>query len=71
MYTRRVIKDPESDDLLLDLGDDLCREAGWKVGDRLEWIDRGDGSWLLRKRRTRLKQWWEKFATVVKQKFYD
>jgi hypothetical protein len=49
MYTRKVVKDPESDDLILDLGDDLCRAAGWKVGDRLEWIDNQDGSWTLRK----------------------
>ena len=51
-YTRTVSKDPESDDLILDLGDELCREAGWEVGDTLEWIDNKDGTWTLHKQDT-------------------
>ena len=27
----------------------LLAETGWKEGDVLEWIDRGDGSWELKK----------------------
>lgn len=59
MTTRHIIKDPETGDLILDLGDELCREAGWKVGDTLEWIDAGNGSWILRKVSVsnRIKQW--------------
>ncbi len=62
-YTRPIIKDPNSDELILDLGDELCRDAGWKVGTRLEWIDNGDGSWTLRK--ITWKTRWKNFAKLL------
>ena len=31
------------------LPDDLLEKAGWKEDDELEWIDRGDGSYELKK----------------------
>jgi hypothetical protein len=40
-------EDPEQ--LLLDLGTELCDRLGWRVGDTLEWIDNKDGSWTLTK----------------------
>jgi hypothetical protein len=40
----------ENGDLILPLGDELCNEVGWKVGDTIEWIDNGDGSWTMRKK---------------------
>lgn len=42
--------DPETGDQILEFPDDLTESAGWKVGDTLEWIDNGDGSWTLRKK---------------------
>jgi len=46
--TVQVVEDPDNPgELLLDLGNELCAEIGWKVGDTIEWIDRKDGSWLL------------------------
>ena len=39
----------ENGDLILPLSDKLCAEAGWKVGDTIQWIDNGDGSWSLKK----------------------
>lgn len=43
-----LIKD-ENGDLILPLGDELCADVGWKVGDTIQWIDNGDGSWTMRK----------------------
>ena len=40
----------ENGDLILPLGDELCSELGWKVGDTIEWIDNCDGSWTMRKK---------------------
>jgi hypothetical protein len=40
----------ENGDLILPLSDELCAEAGWKIGDTIEWIDNGDGSWTMRKK---------------------
>lgn len=40
----------ENGDLILPLGDELCSELGWKIGDTIEWIDNGDGSWTMRKK---------------------
>jgi hypothetical protein len=48
--TLKVIEDPKNpDELLLDLGNELCAELGWQVGDTLEWTDNKDGTWTLRK----------------------
>lgn len=46
--TVTVIQDDQDpDQLLLDLGTELCEHLGWKPGDRIEWIDNGDNSWSL------------------------
>ena len=44
-----VQDDQDPDQLLLDLGTELCEQLGWAVGDQLEWIDNKDGSWTLTK----------------------
>ena len=45
-----VVEDPDTGDLMLDLGIELCAELGWQEGDTLEWKDNKDGSWLIRKK---------------------
>lgn len=49
--TVQVIEDPDNPDnpeeLLLDLGTELCAELGWAVGDTVQWIDNKDGTWQL------------------------
>lgn len=42
-----VQDDQDPDQLLLDLGTELCEQLGWHVGDQLKWIDNKDGSWTL------------------------
>jgi hypothetical protein len=44
-----VVEDPDTGDLMLDLGVELCAELGWQEGDTLEWTDNKDGSWLIQK----------------------
>ena len=44
-----VVEDPDTSELVLDLGIELCAELGWQEGDTLEWIDNKDGSWLIQK----------------------
>ena len=34
-------------DGILELPDDLIKEVGWQIGDRLLWIDNNDGTWSL------------------------
>lgn len=47
----QVVADPDNnDELLLDLGNELCEQMGWSAGDVLEWIDNKDGSWTLKKK---------------------
>ena len=38
-----------SDDGVLTFTKEILQETGWKEGDMLEWIDRGDGSFELKK----------------------
>ena len=48
--TVTVLQDPEDpEQLVLDLGTELCEQLGWQVGDQLDWIDNQDGSWTLTK----------------------
>jgi hypothetical protein len=50
-FIRKIIQDPENpDELLLDLGEDLCAQFGWAEGDQIEWTDLGDGAWQLQKK---------------------
>lgn len=45
-----IVEDPENpDELLLDLGPELCAQMGWSVGDTVQWIDNQDGTWTLKK----------------------
>jgi hypothetical protein len=46
-----VIENPDNpEELMLDLGNEVCDELGWKEGDVVEWIDNKDGTWTLRKK---------------------
>ena len=44
-----IEEDPETGDAILPLPQDMLDEVGWKSGDNLNWIDRGDGTWEIRK----------------------
>lgn len=41
-----------SGDLMLPLGDKLCTEMGWNIGDTIKWTENGDGSFTLSKSET-------------------
>jgi hypothetical protein len=48
--TLQVVEDPDNpDELLLDLGEELCAELGWQAGDTVTWTDNKDGTWTLLK----------------------
>ena len=43
------LEQDENSDLILPLGDELCSELGWEIGDTIVWTDLGDGSWSMKK----------------------
>jgi len=45
-----TLEQDENGDLILPLGDELCKEVGWEVGDTISWADNGDGSWTMTKK---------------------
>ena len=48
--TVQVVEDPDHPgELLLDLGNELCAQLGWQVGDTIKWTDQKDGTWLMTK----------------------
>ena len=49
-WTVTVEEDPNTKDLVLPLPQEMLDEVGWNPGDNLEWHDRGDGTWELRKK---------------------
>ena len=49
-WTLLVQEDPESGDMILEFSDEILEAAGWVVGDVIEWLDNGDGSWTLTKK---------------------
>jgi hypothetical protein len=42
--------DDGSGDLVLPLPQDLLDLQGWQEGDTLEWINQGDGTWVIQKK---------------------
>jgi len=50
-FIRTIVEDPDNPgEMLLDLGDELCKHMDWKAGDTLLWNDNGDGTWTLSKK---------------------
>jgi len=45
-----VQDDQDPEQLLLDLGTELCERLGWNPGDQLDWTENEDGSWTLTKK---------------------
>lgn len=49
-WTLITEEDPtDPDNLILIFPPELLEATGWKEGDNIKWIDRGDGSWQLLK----------------------
>lgn len=46
-WTLTIEEDPVTGDGILTFPPDLLKEAGWKEGDCLHWIDNHDGTWGL------------------------
>ena len=44
-----TVEEDEQGELMLTLPPDLLASADWHEGDVLQWMDRGDGSWELKK----------------------
>jgi bifunctional DNA-binding transcriptional regulator/antitoxin component of YhaV-PrlF toxin-antitoxin module len=40
---------PVDDDYNITFPEDLIEQTGWKEGDTLQWIDQGDGSYIMKK----------------------
>jgi hypothetical protein len=45
-----TLEQDENGDLILPLGDELCKEVGWEIGDTIVWTDNGNGSWSMTKK---------------------
>ena len=48
-WTADVKFDNDSGDAFIELPDDLMKEAGWNLGDDIEWIDNHNGTWTMKK----------------------
>lgn len=44
-----VKEDPKTNELYIELPDNLLSRLGWSVGDNIEWIDNKDNSWTLKR----------------------
>lgn len=53
-YWIETIQEDENGELVLPFPQELLDEVGWKPGDNLEWVDRGDGTWEIRQKPTPL-----------------
>lgn len=45
-----VIVEQDGEDLILPLPQEMLDQVGWTTGDNLEWVDRGDGTWEIRRK---------------------
>lgn len=51
------VQEAPDGDLYIELNDEILKESGFAVGDDVEWIDRGDGSWMLKKVEKQETEW--------------
>ena len=49
-WSAEVVEDPDTGELMLDLGLALCDQLGWQPGDEVQWIDNKDGTWTIQKK---------------------
>lgn len=49
-YWVEAVQEDENGELVLPFPQDLLDEMGWNPGDELEWHNRGDGAWEIRKK---------------------
>lgn len=47
-----IVKLEEDQDgyLVLPIPEEMWEELGWNIGDTIDWVDNGDGTWTLRKK---------------------
>jgi bifunctional DNA-binding transcriptional regulator/antitoxin component of YhaV-PrlF toxin-antitoxin module len=43
------VQEDSNGDAVIEFPEDFLKESGWKEGDRIQWIDRGDGSFEMKK----------------------
>lgn len=67
-WTATVEYDNQTGDYILPLSDEVLQGLDWKVGDTLEWINNGDGSWTLRKKQGILT-FITKYTTILRNMF--
>ena len=48
-WTVIIEEDVETGDVILPFPQEMLDEVGWNPGDTLKWVDRGDGTWEIRK----------------------
>jgi hypothetical protein len=48
--TWTVVIQEEGEDLILPLPQEMLDEVGWKLDDKLEWHNKGDGTWEIQKK---------------------
>ena len=63
-WTVNTEEDPDTGDLLLTLPDDLMLQAGWSIGDVVEWTDLKNGSWQLTKKENTMAKISDKLTKV-------
>jgi hypothetical protein len=44
------VQENEDGEKFIELNEDILEQSGFKIGDELQWTDRGDGSWILKKK---------------------
>ena len=44
-----IQEDPDTGEQFIELPQRLLQQLGWKEGDTLQWIERPDGSWTIKK----------------------
>lgn len=49
-YWIETVREDENGELVLPFPQEMLDEVGWKPGDNLEWVDRGDGTWEIRRK---------------------
>ena len=76
-WTLTPEENSETGDLVITFPEDLLAQAGWAVGDVIEWTDLGNGSWQLTKKLILVEvtpeeeEAWSELDKQLKEKQHD
>ena len=68
-YTAQVELDPETNEHVIQLSEDMLAELGWQIGDALVWTAQDDGSYIITRKKPNTVQVLVETVELVRHRY--